>query len=224
MVRRDDWMSEFYGCNWFQVTGSEPKIIPGEVYEWRIEPHNSLLLTAAQKLRFSLVETLVEFVTTVSGSHVDFADIRLATKSDLPAIVQITHQMYTEDAGFQNRFMNKVFFTKEMASRYFELSVVNCFKSQGAVSCVADIDGEIQAYFMMSKIGDQTYKGMMTAVKPSARGKQLHTRMQDFCYGQVGKPFQIVNTTQLSNLVVINNHIKKARKLAKVEHIFLLKS
>jgi hypothetical protein len=222
MVRIDAWMSDFYGRNWYRVIGSNLNVISDGMYEWRIEPGDPSSIAVAESLGFSLVETNVEFMTTVVGSRTYFADIRLADKSDLSNIVQLTHQMYTYDERFQNRFKNQEFFTKDMSKRYYESSVVNCFNSNKAVTCVAEVNGEIIGYFMMSKIGERTYKGMMTAVKPSGRGKQLHTRMQDFCYGQIDSPLEVINRTQLSNLPVINNHIKQARKLVKVEHIFLL--
>ena len=76
---------------------------------------------------------------------------------------------------------------------------------------------------MLKIVDQQTCKGLMTGVIPKARGMKFHIKMQQFLINNIGHSFTLINTTQLSNLAVIKNHIRSNRSLSKIEHIFYKK-
>jgi hypothetical protein len=223
MVRRDSWMTDFYGQNWFILDQSGAKTEKPGVYELRVAAEDVYEFQNAQDFGFSLVETQMEFRTRIAvpNSSLEKQGIRLARTEDLTAVLEITRTCFDLNPNFYNRFKNRKFFDSHHAAAYYAASVKRCFEDENALISVALIDGNISGYFMMIKVDTLLYKGVMTAVLPEARGHHLHRRMQMVSYSAVGEPFDVINKTQIQNLAVLNNHIKEGRKLCKVEYLFL---
>ncbi len=228
MFEKDEWMSEFYGTEWYHIKNSiksedlknpYSSYFSKGMYEWRISVSNYLELSEAQRLGFEIVETMIEFVSEIKPKEIECKNIRIPKKEDIEDILNITIQCYTENENFYNRFKNKKYFSEEQQKEYFLSSIKNSFYDKNTINAVY-LDGEkIVGYYMLKKIGENVYKGIMTALLPDYRGKNKHIDMQKFCFNKIKNNFKVINTTQLNNMFTINNHIKEGRKLNKITHI-----
>lgn len=224
MTHKDDWMTEFYGQDWFLLGHPEAETISKGLYELRISAGDFTSIQSAQENGFFLVETQMEFRTMIDPAQlIQSNDCRLAKPSDLDLVLEMTRICFTDNPAFENRFKNLKFFNPSHADAYYQASIKRCFEDKDSVISIAVIDGKVCGYFMMIKVASLLYKGIMTAVLPEFRGHQLHRKMQAKCYGAIGQPFQVINKTQLQNLPVLNNHIKEGRILTSVEHLFYKK-
>ena len=103
------------------------------------------------------------------------------------------------------------------------IKITNNINDPNVLTAVIEFGNEVVGFFMLKMIDQHTYKGLMTGVIPKARGMKFHIKMQQFLINHIGHPFTLINTTQLSNLAVIKNHIRSNRSLSKIEHIFYKK-
>lgn len=216
----NNWMSDFYGKKWYTITKNPGNVLyhPG-LYEWKIDSQNIEDFFYAQNNSFKLVETQVGFETLIR----DFGSsegTRMATEKDLPSILNITKKCFIDNPKFISRFTNPNYFNPHHLEKYYTLSVTNYFSNPNCLTSVAELNKEIIGYYMIIKEKDNIYRGIMTGVLPQGRGRNLHRKMQNKCFEQVNKPFYTINKTQLTNLSVLNNHIKEKRTLKHIEHIF----
>lgn len=218
---RNEWMSDFYGQDWFEFDSSSHDINDNGIYEWRVDCQDSQRLALAQRMGFELVETAISYETKLVPRIEIFKDIRLAHHEDLDRILEITHDCFTNNPNFYNRFKNRRFFTEVHAQRYYELSVVNHFHSHDSFTSVYEENGKIFGYFLLKKVGEDLYKGIMTGVDMEKRGMRLHGRMQNFIYSYISKPLTVINGTQIGNRNVLNSHLREGRLISKIEYIFL---
>lgn len=65
--------------------------------------------------------------------------------------------------------------------------------------------------------GIPLYKAILAAVNPDYRANSYHLHMQAYLYKQFPeKQFYLDNTTQLTNIATIKNHIKSQKKLNRI--------
>lgn len=93
---------------------------------------------------------------------------------------------------------------------------------------IAEYDNTIASFFIIERVKDYEnlprFKGILTAVKKEHRGQKLHLAMQSHLYKHLGiEKFYLDNTTQLSNMPVIKNHIKSNRRLHQMSLTMMLK-
>ena len=221
----DQWMSDFYGISWYRIDNSVDisHIKDRALLEWRIASNDFDSLILAQKNNFLLVESFIEFTTEVFPESFDSTNIRFVVESDVETILYINQESMCMNPNYKTRLNNPIFFDEGACSRYYTSAVSNHIRSEDVLTCVCEIDTEVVGFFMLKMIDEHTYKGLMTGVIPKARGQKLHIKMQQFLINHIGHPITLINTTQLSNMAVIKNHIRSKRNLSKIEHIFYKK-
>ncbi len=224
-MKLDQWMTKFYGTPWYRLDSTdEPKLCKEEgLYEIRLLSTDFSGIINAQQDGFLLVESFIEFETEIEPNNEEYEGIRLMNKSDHSFILGLNEQSMCQNEGYRTRFNNPIFFEESACKKYYGAAITNNVNDQSVLTAVVEIDKEVVGFFMLKVNDQQTCKGLMTGVIPEARGKRLHIKMQQFLINHIGHPLTLINTTQLSNLAVIKNHIRANRSLSKIEHIFYKK-
>ena len=225
-MKKNDWMTDFYGVDWFEITSID-ELNPGlenALIEWRVSAQNPDSINKAESNGFKLVESAIEFESQVTPDiSKDTSEIELAKEEHLDQIIDITQKCFLDNNDLYTRFKNKEFFTGEQCRSYYEASIKNNFSKQSTVTVVSQDEEGISAYYMIRKVDENIYKGVMTGVLPRARGKRLHAKMQQASFNAIGKTITVINSTQLSNFNTIKSHIRANRILSKIDHIFYLR-
>ena len=230
MIRRDDWMSGFYQKDWFKIENPEDvnNVPENCIVECTKDSSDFESLEKLWDLGFRMVETSVEFKTIITPKeNIETNRFREVNPGDLEKVLSITRECYSRKSKFKNRFSNRRFFTEEQENLYFESAVNNYIFKENCISIVGEKEGKVDCFYIAMKTGDKingmdVFKGILTGVKKESRGRNLHIKMQDYLAKIIGKPYVVINRTQLNNYRVINNHIKEKRELDKVEHYFYL--
>ena len=224
-MKLDSWMTKFYGSPWYRLDSTDnPKLCKEEgLYELRLSSDDFSGIMEAQKHGFSLVESFIEFATEVEPSQEEYEGIRLMNKSDYSFISALNEQSMCQNEGYRTRFNNPIFFDESACKKYYGAAITNNINDPNVLTAVIEFGNEVVGFFMLKMIDQHTYKGLMTGVIPKARGMKFHIKMQQFLINHIGHSFTLINTTQLSNLAVIKNHIRSNRSLSKIEHIFYKK-
>lgn len=232
----DIWMSEFYGMSWYKSNEPVNPSNLGNKYENEnymieclINVDDHLKINMAQDLGYDLVETSIEFETLINNDN-EYDNnndiiIRKANNSDLNEILKITEECYFNHDKFYNRFKNKKYFNTNQSKEYFFNSVKNNYSDNNIIKVVCVDDKGICSYYIMKKLKGTPikYKGVITGVSKRAHGRNLHRKMQNKISELIGKPYLVINRTQLNNYKLINNHIKEGKKVSKIEHYFYKK-
>lgn len=222
----DKWMSNFYGMSWYRLETSKDLTLIGKepsMYEWRISVDDFESILDAQNEDFMLVETFIEFSTRVKPNDENYDQVRLYDKKDLPSIYELNEDVMCKNTDLRTRLNNLKYFNLNDCGRYYKSAIDNSINDSNVYACVANINEKICGYYILKKVDENKFKGMMTGVLHSARGLFLQYKMQQFLINHIGHPFTLINTTQLSNFAVIKNHIRSRRSLSKIEHIFYKK-
>ena len=236
-ITRKDWDSEFFGR---EIWSADPSIaldsenLVGLLEEmdengvWGIECHvPSSLFGAIPQLEnagFRLVDTRAVFRTEMDLSYSKHkqdggnGSVRFATNEDCEAILEITDQTFVSgEIPFPSRFNNRDLFSENEAKRYYRAWITNNFDENERLCSVFEVEGEVVGYFLYG-IDDSTnpvtLKGLMAGVRPEQRGSGAHLRMQHLILNEL--PYHTVlldNTTQVTNIPVIRNHIQSSRWL-----------
>lgn len=223
---KNEWMTAFYGYEWINIeSADEIKYTDKDkkLYEWRIPANNFEEIIIAQSADFKLVETFIEFSSKVKPNEDTYHSIRFYESNDLEYIKSLNADVMCQSNGFRTRLNNLNYFDPADCTRYYNSAIVNYINELTVKTCVAELEGEIVGYYMLKQIEGNIYKGLMTGVLPKARGAFLQYKMQQFLINHIGHPITLINTTQLSNMAVIKNHIRSKRNLSKIEHIFYKK-
>lgn len=226
-MKKNEWMTDFYGRDWFEINTLEEydKDVENSLIEWRVSAQDTESITKAEEHGFRLVESAIEFTSEVTpDDSINSAAIKLAKPEHLDEIIDITRRCFLDNEDLKTRFKKKEFFTEEQCKAYYQASIKNNFSKEGTVTVVAQDELGISAYYMIRKLEEKVYKGVMTGVLPRARGKRLHAKMQQASFNKIGKSITVINSTQLSNFNTIKSHIRANRILSKIEHIFYLRT
>lgn len=217
-------MSAFYGRPWYRLTEApDPAGVAGLgpcMLEWRIDAQDAASLQSAARAGFELVETDVEFRTAITGPQEHGEGLAPYRPEHLPRLLEIVRECFIDNERFQNRFKNRHYFDEDRSTAYYLDSLTNFVGLDGAVATVAVDDGEVVGFYLLQRLEEELYRGVLTGVTAGARGRKLHILMQRHCYAQIGHDYTVINRTQLNNYRVINNHILEGRQLANAEHIF----
>jgi len=220
---KDEWMSNFYCHEWIRIESADEikdTCKDKGLYEWRIPADNFEDISIAQQADFKLVETFIEFSSKVKPNEDTFPTIRLYESNDLEYIKKLNVEVMCKSNSFRTRLNNLNYFNSDDCTRYYNSAIVNHINDITVKTCVAELEGEIVGFYMLKQIESNIFKGLITGVLPKARGAFLQYKMQQYLINHIGQPFTLVNTTQLSNMAVIKNHIRSKRNLSKIEHIF----
>ena len=224
-MKLDSWMTEFYCTPWYQLDSTDDlKLCKEEgLYELRLSSDDFSGIIEAQKHGFSLVESFIEFATEVEPSQEVNEGIRLIEEDDHSFILALNEQSMCQNEGYRTRFNNPIFFDENACKNYYGAAITNNINDPNVLTAVVEFGNEVVGFFMLKIVDQQTCKGLMTGVIPKARGMKFHIKMQQFLINHIGHSFTLINTTQLSNLAVVKNHIRSNRSLSKIEHIFYKK-
>lgn len=184
---------------------------------------------------FRLVDSRISFKTLFNASSMseqqfplDFPDLRIELYNAhfLAEIISLTHKHLTNNPTFVSRFKNPLFMEPGAAEKYFTTWINNSLSSPHSVSCVLlDQQDSVKGYFIYEKKGQENdtpiYKGILTVIEEEYRGKSTHLAMQSFLFSHITESKYLVdNTTQLSNIPVIRNHVKSQRSLNSISLTF----
>jgi hypothetical protein len=200
--------------------------------EWKYFPMIPLLEDAG----FRLIDTKCTFVTQLKKQEISsqifpikredliIRDIRV---SDFDQILEITKTVLLPDKNFRSKYKNRFFFHESAALDYFNQWVMSNFQDPNALwAILLDSEDQVKGYFLYRKNGVQdgfnVYKGILTAIKPEARGSNIHLSLQSYILERIEEEiFYIDNSTQLTNLPILQNHIRSNRTLKSTSFILL---
>lgn len=210
-----------------------------ELLEVSVEAEAFTLVPYLEDVGFRLVDSRITFKTVFTSDiaksqnfPLDFPFLRIEEFSNkyLEQIISLTKKHLTNNPSFISRYKNPLFMESGSADNYFTLWVSNALISNDSMSCVLlDTENMVQGYFIYQRKNSEeelpVYKGILTVINDAYRGKATHLVMQSFLFSKIkDKKYVIDNTTQLSNLPVIRNHIKSQRRLNSISLTFFRKN
>lgn len=196
------------------------------VSECHVDLRDFWLAAPLETVGFRLVDSRMRFLTRFAIA--DIPDIEPSRGVILDAspehrgrIVELTHDGFTENDRFVSRFKNPVYFTLEESRRYFEAWIDNTAFDDDSASAVFVVDGRVVGYYIYQARdtydGLPVVKGILTAVEPEHRGANAQLAMQAYLYRKLGfAEWYLDNTTQLTNVPVIRNHIRSSKQLEEL--------
>ncbi|MCB0487332.1 MAG: hypothetical protein KDC99_02585 [Cyclobacteriaceae bacterium] len=206
-----------------------------ELLEFNATADLFTLVPLLEDTGFRLADSRISFLTLLDAASLkkqafklDFPQLQIADFSDdlLTEVISLTKKYLTDNKEFISRYKNPLFFENEDVDRYFTTWVTNALKSEASLSCVLiDRMRKVAGYFIYEKRGLKenipVYKGILTVIDESYRGKSTHLAMQSYLFSRIPElKFYVDNTTQLTNLPVIRNHIKSHRRLESLSLTF----
>jgi hypothetical protein len=187
-------------------------------------------MSILEETGFRLVDSKITFITLIRQDDYELPPlsswvIEYATQNDLKSIIELTNRSYIRNPDFFSRFKNELYFSKNEIEKYYLTWVTNSIEDKDSYFIVMKDHGKIFAFFIYRRSGFHNekplYKGILTVVDTEFRGKNTYTPMQTFLYKQFpDKEFFLDNTTQLTNIPTIINHIKSAKRLDRIGLIF----
>lgn len=144
------------------------------------------------------------------------------------AVVDLTLRSLPRNPEFISRFKHPDFFSPAEAERYFTAWIDNLINDDRALFAVVEDAEGLAGYFIYRRDPDvdglPTYKGILVAVEPRLRGQRAHLALQCFLYEAFDADVVwLDNTTQVSNLAVIKNHMASRKKLDEIVLTFFRK-
>ena len=201
-----------------------------EIIEIHIDINNMRLISFLEETGFRLVDTRITFVTLIDKDENELKPspvgiIEYAVPEDLEEIVNLTNESFIDNERFFSRFKDERYFTKDETKNYYRAWISNHIQDKDTYFIVMKDKGRIFAYFFYKRggvfHGKALYKGILTAVAPEYRGSNLHLYMQSYLYKEFSeKEFFLDNTTQLTNIPTMKNHIKSQKQLNRIELTF----
>lgn len=196
------------------------------IIEIHVDVNNIRIIPILEGAGFRLVDTRINFITLIKKEENELkplstGTIAFATLDDLDAINKLTKESFVDNNSFHHRFKDERYFSKNEIVRYYYAWISNHIKDKDTYFIVMKDKERLFAYFIYKKSGFfqgiPLYKGILTAVDPDYRGNSYHLHMQAYLYKQFPeKQFYLDNTTQLTNIATIKNHIKSQKKLNRI--------
>ena len=237
------WDSGFFGRKiqklslYGPVAHDELEIVLSEIDQqgvWGIEvevkPERMSDVPALEDAGFRMVDSRMSFVSRMTIRDVDdksvpFGRLRQVELADLPRISKLTTKYLVDNPAFYSRFKNPRLFTRAESIRYYDAWNRRAFAEQPGLFVVWEVDGEVGAYFNYMRVDhperNPMFKGILTAVAPKYRGQSAQNTMQSFLFRHFGESeWWIDNTTQISNIAVIRNHIRAKKVFHSSSLIF----
>mgnify|MGYP001323555063 CR=1 FL=1 len=245
-LERKEWDSEFFGreiyyldvsniSDWNSISESITSLDRKMV--WGIEAHVPIQkfseISILEDLGFRLVDSRAEFRTPMKSS--DFPSeikgegtVRSYSEADLSDILEITKECFVENIHFKSRYNNRNLFSKKESEKYYHAWITNSIRSPDTYCAVWEYQGKTQGFFLYKhkvEDGEDVLKGILTGVREDFRGHSAHLRMQSFLYSKFGlEEFTLDNSTQITNVPVIQNHIRSRKRLAGMKLILYRKN
>ena len=188
------------------------------------------LVPLLEEKGFRLVDTRATFLTLIEKNSfktlsLDVGKISFATKSDLKEILLLTHKCFTDNPAFFSRFKNTRYFSQEETTRYYTAWIDNHIGNKTSFFGVLKRDKKIIGYSIIKDVGykdrEKKYKAILSAIDPDYKGQNLYLLFQSsLCNYLPENRFYLDNTTQLTNMKVIQSHVKSKKRLNNIDLIF----
>lgn len=237
------WDSDFFGRDIWQLLLSQPVEIDDLVaalveldqtgawgVEVEVKPERMADVSVLEEAGFRLVDSRMSFVSRMTVPDIkeieaQVGQIRQAQGDDLESISKLTTQCFVDNPAFHSRFKNPGLYSRTESIRYYDAWNQRCFNDQPELFAVWEVSDEVVAYFNYMRVEhpelNPLFKGVLTAVNPGFRGKNAHNMMQSFLFKRFNEPeWWIDNTTQITNIAVIRNHIKAGKMFQSSSLIF----
>ena len=229
------WDTEFFGRPIYELTlvpPTEPRALAKVLAEldskgaWGIEvvvqPEHMGEVPMLEDAGFRLVDSRMAFVSRMNIADVPerslpSGSLRQALSADMDRVAELTAQCLVDNPRFSSRYKNPRLFSREESIRYYNAWNERCMNEQPGLFVVWDVDGSVNAYFNYFRADtaehSPLFKGILTAVDPQYRGHDAHNLMQEWLFRRFGvSEWWIDNTTQISNIAVVRNHIKALKQ------------
>lgn len=240
-LQKKEWESNFFNkkilelVDWKELNNFELALgtLEYDLIECNLSFNRFRDLAALENIGFKTIDSRITFLTLINTEDSRFLSrtpgylLRPYEAKDFESILAMTHSHLTYNDNFISRYKNESFFPKDSAVRYFSKWIDFSINSPNSITIVSEFKGELVGFFIIEKKnavdGIPVWKGRLTAVDKDHRGKRLHLSMQTKIFELIGvKEFYLDNTTQLSNVAVIKNHIKSNRALKSMSlNLFL---
>ncbi len=180
------------------------------------------LLCHLEGRRFRSVDTRAEFVTLVSPERAParkppFGTIVDLTETYLDDVLALVQAGFARNPQFQSRFKSREWFTEDDADRYYDAWIRHTVGDPRALGAVWIYEDRTLGFFLYKHAEDRDgiplYKGILAAVLPEYRGHSAHLFLQSHLYARMPERVWLDNTTQLTNVPVIRNHMESAKRL-----------
>jgi hypothetical protein len=176
---------------------------------------------------FFLVDTQIIFRTEIVKSLLpveSYLTCRAVNDNDLPEIIKLTHDSFTNNPDFYSRYKNLKYFTHSQTKNYYEVRAKNYIYLKNSISTVCEAFNNLLGFTIISPIGSinnmQLYKVILSAVKANYKGKGIYSKLSNYSLNQIpGNTFLLENTTQLNNIPMLKNYLKLNKSLHKIEYI-----
>lgn len=201
--------------------------------ECHLDSRDFVLAAALEEVGFRLVDSRAEFLSRmtmadVPASKVSRGSIAVAESAQTDRLLELIHLGFTDNDRFVSRFKNPEYFTPTESRRYFEAWLKNTAFKPESETAIFVVDDRIVGFYIYLRQGSYqdlpVLKGILTAVEPEHRGANAQLAMQAFLYPRFGiEAWYLDNTTQITNVPVIRNHIRSNKWLEKVVLTFYRK-
>lgn len=249
LIERKNWESDFFGIEIFKLEVdldnfeiSEVKDKLSEVsfdfIEFNLDVREIQDAYLFENLGFRLVGSRAEFLTLRKNGDIEKnyeesfdIELRLHNSGDNAILLKLTEQFFSANNSFRSRYLNNYYLGEgnKKVEDYLKTWISNSILDQNSIIAIAEDDKkQMVGYFIYKRNGDYNklplYKGILSIVTKEHRGKKLHLKLQDYLIAKIPfEEFYLDNTTQLSNISVIKNHIRSKRKLNLAFLTFILK-
>ena len=250
-IVRKNWESDFFERDWFLISfdarsyGYEDLdalrerlqallngAAPG-LYEIELDARQLFLSPALEDCGFRLWDSQFRFLTRIDRNRLphyayelpDDVTLRAAAPSDREAILALNRAHLTRDTSLVSKLKSPTFSPAD-TERWFDAWIKNSLAEDALVSVLESGD-QIGGFFIYLRRGDRDglalYKGVLCAIDPRWRGRNLHLALQEhiFRHQVVEDEFFVDNTTQISNPAIYRNHFHSRREPRDIRLIFL---
>lgn len=180
---------------------------------------------------FRLVDSKMTFVTRmgledVQPLTVPEGHVRQVTEGDMPTISELTTRLLVDSTTVYSRFKNPALFTREESIRYYDAWNELALREHPELFAVWEVAHKVVGYFdyLRSEPEERPlplFKGVLSAVEPAFRGHGAHNALQAWLFPRFDEPAWLLdNTTQLSNMAVLTNHLRARKHFESAALIF----
>lgn len=179
---------------------------------------------------FRLVDTRATFFSRVRPKEIaqlspPFGTLEIAAPNDLEEIKALTSECFVHNPAFISRYKLRAWFTTDDTERWYAAWIENHFGDPSSLFGVWRVEEQLAGYYFYTRKGEREglpfFKGMLTAVTKRFRGHRAHLFLQTFLYDQIGSDeLWLDNTTQLTNIPSLHNHMTSSKKLQRIELTF----
>jgi hypothetical protein len=171
-----------------------------------------------EDLGFRLVDSRMVFISKMSleDKYADsppYGEFRPVRRADLARIDELTTTHLVDNPGFKSRFKNRRLFSRDESIRYYRAWNQLAFDNDPGTFVVWDVEQAVVGYFNYLRSGEyeglRLFKGGLTAVDEPHRGRGIQNVMQGYLFNRFGvERWALDNTTQVTNVTVLKNHIR----------------